>query len=198
MAEIFAPIIFHKNNLAFMTKPKAGFAHGHYRRVAVDNTHKATTKEYYYGLDNIIRQNIDLNLLEIEPDAEFNLTGMYMDDIEESANGLKIKDKNVLSAQSVLGITARKRFEINSKSSLGLAVNAKYFHEFGKKYKNRATVGDMVGYYDIISNRLKRDFGLIGLKAQYDYQQFTLDASANLPLEEKHEPYYMLNVKYKF
>ena len=198
MAEIFAPIIFHKNNLAFMTKPKAGFAHGHYRRVAVDNTHKATTKEYYYGLDNIIRQNIDLNLLEIEPDAEFNLTGMYMDDIEESANGLKIKDKNVLSAQSVLGITARKRFEINSKSALGLAVNAKYFHEFGKKYKNRATVGDMVGYYDIISNRLKRDFGLIGLKAQYDYQQFTLDASANLPLEEKHEPYYMLNVKYKF
>lgn len=198
MAEIFTPIIFHKNNLAFMTKPKAGFAHGHYRRVAVDNTHKATTKEYYYGLDNIIRQNIDLNLLEIEPDAEFNLTGMYMDDIEESANGLKIKDKNVLSAQSVLGITARKRFEINSKSALGLAVNAKYFHEFGKKYKNRATVGDMVGYYDIISNRLKRDFGLIGLKAQYDYQQFTLDASANLPLEEKHEPYYMLNVKYKF
>lgn len=198
MAEIFAPIIFHKDNLSFMSKPKAGFARGHYRRTAVDNTHKANTKEYYYGVDNIVRQNIDLNLLEIEPDAEFNITGLYTDDIKESAGGLKIKDKNIMSAQSVLGVTAKKKFEINSKSSIGLAVNAKYFHEFGKKYKNRATVGDMVGYYDIISNRLKRDFGLIGLKAQYDYQQFTLDASANLPLEEKRNPYYMLNVKYKF
>ena len=198
MVEVFTPIIFDKNYLTAMIKPKAGFARGHYRRVSTNDTHKADTKEYYYGADAVIRKNYDLEWFELEPKAEMDVTGMRIDDINESNNGLHIKAKNVVSAQSALGLEAKKKMKINNHSTVSFSGGGKYIHEFGDNYHAKASVSDMIGYYDIISNRIVRNYGLFNMKAQFDYRDLTLDASANIPTNDNQKTYYMFNAKYKF
>ena len=198
MAEVFAPIIFDEDYLTALIKPKVGFARGHYRRVSTADTHKADTKEYYYGVDAAVKQNYDLGWFEVEPKAEVDVTGMYIDDINESNEGLRIKDKNVVSAQSILSLDAKKKIKLGSHSAVSLGAGGRYIHEFGDNYHAKVNVSDMIGYYDIISNRITRDYGLLNMKAQFDYRDLTLDASANLPMDDKQKTYYMFNAKYKF
>ena len=50
----------------------------------------------------------------------------------------------------------------------------------------------------MVDDRLQRDFGLLSLKAKYQYKQFMLEAEANAPLEQKQDPYYLLNLGYHF
>ncbi len=198
MVEAFVPVVFDTVDFTALIKPKAGFARGHYRRVSTLDTHKATTKEYYYGVDAAIKQNYDLGLLELEPQAEVDVTGMYIDDINESRNGLRIQDKNTVSAQSVLSLEAKKKLKLSSHSVIAFGAGGKYIHEFGSNYKTKASISDMIGYYDIVSNRIARDYGILNMKAQFDYRDLTLDASANMPLDDKQKTYYMFNAKYKF
>lgn len=198
LIEAFLPVVFNSNDLTALIKPKAGLARGHYRRVSVANVYKAKTKEYYYGVDAAIKQNYNLGWFEIEPQAEFDVTGMYIDDINESNNGLKIKDKNVVSAQSVLSLQAKKKIKLGSNSAVSAGAGGKYIHEFGDNYHAKASVADMVGYYDIISNRITRDYGIFNLKAQFDYRDLSFDASANMPVNDKQKTFYMFNAKYKF
>lgn len=196
--EVYAPVIFSQDNLSVLLKPKAGFARGHYRREAVDSLHKADVDQYYYGIDAEARQNIDLDVVEVEPNAGVNVTGLYIDDIDESNNGLKIKDKNVVSAQTYVGADVKKKFEINDNHSVSALVGGKYYHEFGQKYRTKASAADMVGTYEIVSNRLQRNFGLITAKARYDYRQFSISASVNAPLKQDDNVYYLFNLGYGF
>ena len=198
VVEVFVPMIFDSENLTALVKPKAGYARGHYRREAISDTYKAKTKESYYGVDAAVKQNYDLNWFEVEPQAEVDVTGIYVDDINETNDGLRLQNKNVLSAQSVLSLQAKKKIKINSHSAFSLGAGGKYIHEFGDNYKAKAAVSDMIGYYDIISNRIKRDYGIFNIKAQFDYRDLTLDASANMPMDDRQKTYYMFNAKYKF
>ena len=181
-----------------MFKPKAGFARGHYSRAAVNQSYKAKTKEFYYGFDSAARHHTDLGFAMLEPNVGFNFTGMYTDDINESKDGLKIKDNNIISAPVSLGLDIRKDLVFNKNNSLSLIAGGKYFHEFGNKGNRHASVSDMIGRYDIINSRFKRNYGLLSIKAAYSYDKFTLSASANAPLKQKHNPYYMLNLGYGF
>ena len=187
-----------KEKLSALVKPKAGFARGHYRRAGVADVYKAKTKEYYYGVDAAAKQNYDLGWFEVEPQAEFDVTAMYIDDINESNNGLKIKNKNVVSAQSVLSLQAKKKVKLSSNSAVSVGGGGKYIHEFGDNYHAKASVADMTGYYDIFSNRITRDYGIFNMKAQFDYRNLSLDASANMPINDKQKTFYMFNAKYKF
>lgn len=196
--EVYAPVIFSQDNLSVLLKPKAGFARGHYRREAVDSLHKADVDQYYYGIDAEARQNIDLDVVELEPNAGVNVTGLYIDDIDESNNGLKVKDKNVVSAQSYIGADVKKKFEINDNHSVSALVGGKYYHEFGQKYRAHANMADMTGQYNIVSNRLQRNFGLLTAKARYDYRQFSVSASVNAPLKQDDNVYYLFNLGYGF
>ena len=196
--EAFVPVIFDSENVTALVKPKAGYARGHYRREAISDTYKAKTKEYYYGVDAAVKKNYDLDWFELEPEAEFDVTGMYIDDINETNDGLHIQDKNVLSAQSVLSLQAKKKIKLGSHSALTFGVGGNYVHEFGDNYKAKASVSDMIGYYDIISNRITRDYGILNMKAQFDYRDLSLDASANMPMDGERKTYYMFNAKYKF
>ena len=198
MIEVFTPIIFNEDYLTALIKPKAGFARGHYRRVSTADTHKANTKEYYYGVDAAIKQNYDLGWFEVEPAAEMDVTGVLIDDIHESNDGLRLKDRDVISAQSILSLEAKKHIKLGSQSSVSLGAGGKYIHEFGDNYHAKASVSDMMGYYDIISNRIVRNYGLLNMKAQFDYRDLTLDASANMPMDDKQKTFYMFNAKYKF
>lgn len=198
MLEISTPVVFNKENLSVLFKPKAGFARGNYRRADVNKSHKGKTKEFYYGFDSSVRNRLNLDYVLLEPNAGFNFTGLYNDNIKESNNGLKIKGDNTISAPVYLGIDIKKEFVFNKQNSLSLTAGGKYFHEFGKKDSRNATFDDMVGYYEITSNRFKRNYGLLSLKAAYSYNEFTISASALAPLKQKQNPYYMLNLGYNF
>ena len=126
------------------------------------------------------------------------MTGMYVDDVHESNGGLKIKAKNVVSTQSALGVDVAKKFELNDEQSLRLTAGGKYYHEFGEKYRTKATIDGMTGGYDMIDERFERDFGLLSLKADYQYKQFSVGAEAHAPIEHNNKPYYLLNMGYKF
>ena len=198
MAEVFAPITYTQNNTIAMLKLKGGAGYGHYRRQGADKWYKGNTEEYYYGADTALKHTLNVGMFEVTPNVGFNLTGMYMDDIDESNGGLKVKSKNMLSAQSALGVDVAKMFNIDEAQSIKLGAGGKYYHEFGDRYHTSATVSDMVGSYDITDERLERDFGLMSLKAKYQYKQFSIEAEANAPLEQKRNPYYLLNLGYKF
>lgn len=198
MLELSVPVILEYNDTSVMFKPKAGFARGHYSRAAVNKSYKAKTKEFYYGFDSAARHHTDLGFAMLEPNVGFNFTGLYTDDINESKDGLKIKDNNVISAPVYFGLDIRKDFVFNKNNSLSLLAGGKYFHEFGNKGNRHATVNDMIGRYDIINSRFKRNYGLLSIKAAYTYSKFVLSASVNAPLEQKHNPYYMLNLGYGF
>ena len=198
MLELSTPVIFNNSYLSALLKPKAGFARGHYRRSGTNQSYKAKTKEFYYGFDSEVRHNIDINYMVIEPNAGFNFTGLYNDDIKESKNGLKIKDHNIISAPVSLGLDIKKLFTFNHHNSLSLIAGGKYFHEFGDKDSRRAFADDTTGYYNIVSNRLQRNYGLLTLKATYSYDDLAISAAVNTPLKQENNPYYMLNLGYKF
>ena len=198
LLEVSAPVIFNNSNLSMLFKPKAGFALGRYRRTAVNKTYKAKTKEFYYGFDSSVRNRFNLDYVLLEPNVGFNFTGLYNDNIKESNNGLKIKDSNTISAPAYLGLDIKKEFIFNGFNSLSLIAGGKYYHEFGEKDTRRATFDNMIGYYDITSNRLQRNYGLLSLKTVYSYKELTVSASANAPLKQKHNLYYMFNLGYNF
>ncbi len=198
MLEVYVPVVWQKNTAALMLKPKAGLGRGHYRRIGADAVYKADTKEYYYGADTNAELVLDTALAEVVPNIGLNMTGVAFDDVAESGNGLRLDDKNIISWQSVVGLDLRKQLEFAENNVLALKVGGKYYHEFGDKYRTKATVGDMIGNYEITDGRLQRNFGLLDLGAEYKYNNILLNMSVNMPLAQKSNPYYMLGLGYKF
>lgn len=198
MLEAFIPANYYYRNFSVLAKPKLGFARGHYRRIADNTKYKAKTKEYYYGVDTLAKQNYNLGMLELEPNLGFNITNLYTDSATENNNGLKLHSKNIVSAQSVIGLDVKKQFNFNSNNSLYLSSGAKYYHEFGNRYRPSVSAPDMVGFYKLSDDRMERDFGVLNIKADYTYKAFNIGSAIYLPLEAKHKEYYMLNLGYKF
>ena len=195
---VFVPVIFDKDYLTALIKPKIGMSRGHYRREGMSNIYKADTKEYFYGVDMAANKKISFDSFNITPLAGMDITELHTGNINEGNGGLKISKENTLSARSVLGIDVDKKIALNDHSDIILASGAKYFHEFGERYKNYAQLEDTSGYFRIDNNRFNRDFGLIKFKAGYNWKEMNLDAAVILPIEHKHNPYYMFNAKYNF
>lgn len=196
--EVFAPLTYTNDNFRAMAKPKVGFGKGHYSRRGVDKAYKADLTNYYYGIDAEARQTIDVNVAQIEPVIGANITEVKVDDLKESNSGLKANSDKVTSIQSVIGMDVKKEFELGKEQSVLLTAGGRYFHEFGNKYSTMATMDNMLGSYQISSNRLQRNSGLLTMKAQYDYKKLSLSAAINAPLEQKSNVYYLFNLGYKF
>ena len=196
--EIFAPLTYTNDNFRAMAKPKVGFGKGHYSRSGVDKAYKADLTNYYYGVDAETRQTIDIDVAQIEPVVGANITEVNVDDLKENNGGLKADGDKVTSIQSVIGMDIKKEFELGKEQSVLLTAGGRYFHEFGDKYSTMATMDNMLGSYQINSNRLQRNSGLLTMKAQYDYKKLSLSAAVNAPLEQKSNVYYLFNLGYKF
>ena len=196
--QFFIPVTFGNNSLAALIKPKAGFERGHYRRHDVTDHHKANTQNYIYGFDSLAKKSFDAKFITIEPSIGFNLTGLYAKGIKESGKGIKTKDENIVSAQSLIGLELAKKFNINSQNSLTLSTGGRYFHEFGKKPRLSATLKDCDGYYDLVDKRRQKDFGIVDLRAVYEYKKLSASTSFVLPIEQKQNPYFMFNLGYNF
>ena len=196
--EVFAPLTYTNDNFRALAKPKVGFGKGHYSRNGIDKAYKADLTNYYYGVDAEARQTIDIDVAQIEPVIGANITEVNVDDLKESNNGLKADSDKVTSVQSVIGMDIKKEFELDKEQSVLLTAGGRYFHEFGNKYSTMATIDNMLGSYQISSNRLQRNSGLLTVKAQYDYKKLSLSAAVNAPLEQKSNVYYLFNLGYKF
>lgn len=196
--EVFAPLTYTNDNFRAMAKPKVGFGKGHYSRSGVDKAYKADLTNYYYGVDAEARQTIDIDVAQIEPVVGANITEVNVDDLKENNGGLKADSDKVTSIQSVIGMDIKKEFELGKEQSVLLTAGGRYFHEFGDKYSTMATMDNMIGSYQINSNRLQRNSGLLTMKAQYDYKKLSLSAAVNAPLEQKSNVYYLFNLGYKF
>ncbi len=196
--EVFAPLTYTNDNFRAMAKPKVGFGKGHYSRSGVDKAYKADLTNYYYGIDAEARQTIDLDVAQLEPVAGANITEVKVDGLKENNGGLKADSDKVTSVQSVIGMDIKKDFDLGKEQSVLLTAGGRYFHEFGSKYSTMATMDNMLGSYQINSNRLQRNSGLLSVKAQYDYKKLSLSAAVNAPLEQKSNVYYLFNLGYKF
>lgn len=196
--EVFAPLTYSNDNFRAMAKPKVGFGKGHYSRSGVDKAYKADLTNYYYGIDAEARQTIDLDIAQLEPVAGANITEVKVDGLKENNGGLKADSDKVTSVQSVIGMDIKKDFDLGKEQSVLLTAGGRYFHEFGSKYSTMATMDNMLGSYQISSNRLQRNSGLLTVKAQYDYKKLSLSAAVNAPLEQKSNVYYLFNLGYKF
>ena len=196
--EVFAPLTYTNDNFRAMAKPKVGFGKGHYSRSGVDKAYKADLTNYYYGIDAEARQTIDLDVAQLEPVAGANITEVKADSLKENNGGLKADSDKVTSVQSVIGMDIKKDFDLGKEQSILLTAGGRYFHEFGSKYSTMATMDNMLGSYQINSNRLQRNSGLLSVKAQYDYKKLSLSAAVNAPLEQKSNVYYLFNLGYKF
>ena len=64
---------------------------------------KADVKNYYYGITNEVRKEIDFGTVTLEPTAEFNILGLYQDSTKEK-NGLEVKSANNLSVEGGIGL----------------------------------------------------------------------------------------------
>lgn len=196
--EVFSPLTYTNDNFRAMAKPKVGFGKGHYSRSGVDKAYKADLTNYYYGIDAEARQTIDLDVAQLEPVAGANITEVKVDSLKENNGGLKADSDKVTSVQSVIGMDIKKDFDLGKEQSILLTAGGRYFHEFGSKYSTMATMDNMLGSYQINSNRLQRNSGLLSVKAQYDYKKLSLSAAVNAPLEQKSNVYYLFNLGYKF
>ena len=196
--EMFVPLTYHRAGISAMFKPKGGFGHGHFRRQGLDKRFKGDTTEYYYGADTLARYIFDFGGVEIAPTAGLSLTGMHMEGYQESQGGLKVDGGSVFSTKSILGADVSKTFAIDEHQALKLTAGGRYYHEFGERYHTTANVEDMAGKYDITDERLQRNSGLLRLKTQYNYKQFTVGAEAAAPLKNNTDPYYYLNMGYWF
>lgn len=198
MLQIFAPISYVRDNFRAMIKFKTGFGKGHYRRQGTENAYKADLTNYYYGADIEARQTVETTAADVEPVIGFNLTGVSMDDIKENNNGLHAGSDNLVSAQSVIGLDIKKKLDLAKDQSVVLTAGGRYYHEFGNKYKTSASLDNMVGSYELVSNRLQRNSGLLNLKAQYDYKDVSVSAAVYKPVEQKSNIYYLFNLGYVF
>ncbi len=198
VVEIFAPLSYVNDNFRTVIKPKVGFGHGSYRREGAETVYKSDMTNYYYGVDTEARHTADLGLAKVEPAVGLNVTGVSMDKIKENNGGIKTNGDDLISAVAFAGLDIKKEFELGKKQSVELSAGGRYYHEFGEKYRTTATIGDMIGGYEIKSNRLQRDYGLIKVKAGYNYGDFSLGATMNAPLEQQNNVYWLFDLGYKF
>ena len=119
VAQVLAPLIYTTEGLKAVSMPRLGIGWGEYKRRIGSDESKADVKNYYYGITNEVRKEIDLGTVTLEPTAEFNILGLYQDSTKEK-NGLEVKSANNLSVEGGIGLYARKSFSIMEENDLTL------------------------------------------------------------------------------
>ena len=119
VAQVLAPLIYTTEGLKAVSMPRLGIGWGEYKRRIGSDESKADVKNYYYGITNEVRKEIDLGTVTLEPTAEFNILGLYQDSTKEK-NGLEVKSANNLSVEGGIGLYACKSFSIMEENDLTL------------------------------------------------------------------------------
>lgn len=198
VAQVLAPLIYTTEGLKAVSMPRLGIGWGEYKRRIGSDESKADVKNYYYGITNEVRKEIDLGTVTLEPTAEFNILGLYQDSTKEK-NGLEVKSANNLSVEGGIGLYARKSFSIMEENDLTLRAGGSWYHEFNNPYQAaRARIAGMLGSYQMDTYDVERDRGILSVRMDYKHDRFDFYFEANKFLEEDDVYALSAGLGYKF
>lgn len=198
VAQVLAPLIYTTEGLKAVSMPRLGIGWGEYKRRIGSDESKAGVKNYYYGITNEVRKEIDLGTVTLEPTAEFNILGLYQDSTKEK-NGLEVKSANNLSVEGGIGLYARKSFSIMEENDLTLRAGGSWYHEFNNPYQAaRARIAGMLGSYQMDTYDVERDRGIFSVRMDYKHDRFDFYFEANKFLEEDDGYALSAGLGYKF
>lgn len=198
VAQVLAPLIYTTEGLKAVSMPRLGIGWGEYKRRIGSDESKADVKNYYYGITNEVRKEIDLGTVTLEPTAEFNILGLYQDSTKEK-NGLEVKSANNLSVEGGIGLYARKSFSIMEENDLTLRAGGSWYHEFNNPYQAaRARIAGMLGSYQMDTYGVERDRGIFSVRMDYKHDRFDFYFEANKFLEEDDGYALSAGLGYKF
>lgn len=198
VAQVLAPLIYTTEGLKAVSMPRLGIGWGEYKRRIGSDENKADVKNYYYGIANEVRKEIDLGTFLLEPTAEFNILGLYQDSTKEK-NGLEVKSANNLSVEGSIGLYARKSFSITEGNDLTLRAGGSWYHEFNNPYQAaRARIAGMLGSYQMDTYDVERNRGILSVRMDYKHDRFDFYFEANKFLEEDDGYALSAGLGYKF
>ena len=184
MVQVLTPLIAQFDKTKLISVPRLGIGFGDYDRVGSSQLYDGDTTNYYYGITNELRHNMDFGWFGLEPTLEFNVLGMYQDRIKEDGV-VDISSSNNLSIEGGVGLYATKLFEFGEAHSLKLRAGGTYYHEFGDPYRaQKARLAGTDVSYRINSYNASRGRGVVSLRADYKYNQFDLYGEFTKFIEE--------------
>ncbi len=167
MAQIMAPLIFETDSTKVVSIPRIGMGWGEYTRYDHTGEYKADTRNYYYGITNEARHELDMGLLTLEPVAEFNIIGLYQGRTKEN---IRVDSGNNLSVEGGLGLYAKKSFKPMGDDELNIRLGGTYYHEFNNPYQAvSAGIVGLQGRYHMNSYETQRNRAV--LSSRFDYKR---------------------------
>ena len=167
IAQIMAPLIFETDSTKVVSIPRIGMGWGEYTRYDHTGEYKADTRNYYYGITNEARHELDMGLLTLEPVAEFNIIGLYQGRTKEN---IRVDSGNNLSVEGGLGLYARKSFKPMGDDELNIRLGGTYYHEFNNPYQAvSAGIVGLQGRYHMNSYETQRNRAV--LSSRFDYKR---------------------------
>lgn len=167
IAQIMAPLIFETDSTKVVSIPRIGMGWGEYTRYDHTGEYKADTRNYYYGITNEARHELDMGLLTLEPVAEFNIIGLYQGRTKEN---IRVDSGNNLSVEGGLGLYAKKSFKPMGDDELNIRLGGTYYHEFNNPYQAvSAGIVGLQGRYHMNSYETQRNRAV--LSSRFDYKR---------------------------
>ncbi|MFV0627431.1 MAG: hypothetical protein ACK5N8_08820 [Alphaproteobacteria bacterium] len=181
---VFAPVKYQSDAFNFVSTPRIGYGFGDYKRYSGSQTYSADTNNYYYGVGNELRKDIDLNFFTLEPTAEFNVFGVYQDKTKEN-DQITIKSSNNVSVEGGLGLYAKKTFEIDENNAMKVRLGGTYYQEFNDANSgSTARINGMGGDYKVKGYEAQRYRAVISSRADYKYKDINFFGEASKLLEK--------------
>lgn len=169
--QFFTPIIVESDDSQFVSTPRVGYGWGGYNRFVDGIEYAADVENFYYGVANELRHDIDLGFFVFEPLIEFNVLGLYQNKTSESEK-LSIDANNNISVEVGLGLYAKRTFVFDANNQLRLRVGGTIYHEFADPHHEMtAEMYGMSGSYSLNSYTVQRNRAVLNARADYQYQQ---------------------------
>ena len=182
ITQIMTPLLFEAKNTKILSMPKVGMGWGEYTRYAQGKEYKADTRNYYYGINNEVRHDIDMGFVTLEPVAEFNVLGFYQNRTKEN---IRIESNNNLSLEGGLGLYAKKSFHLSDEDELKLRLGGTYYHEFNNPYQApKAGIDGLIGHYQMESYDAQKDRAVLSARFDYKSGKFNFYLEGNHYVED--------------
>ena len=182
IAQIMSPLLFEIGNTQFLSMPKLGMGWGEYTRKAQGKEFKADTRNYYYGINNELRHDIDMGIVTLEPVAEFNVLGFYQNRTKEN---IRVESNNNVSVEGGLGLYAKKSFSLSDEDEVKIRLGGTYYHEFNNPYQApKAGVVGLLGTYHMDSYDAQKDRAVLSARFDYKRGKFNFYLEGNSYVED--------------
>lgn len=196
VTQVMAPISLEGDKTKFVSMPQIGLGIGDYKRFDQGVEYKADTRNYYYGVTNEARHEIDFDIVTLEPVAEFNVLGLYQNRTKEN---IRVEGTNNLSIEGGLGLYAKKKFSLGEDDEIRIRLGGTYYHEFNNPYKAaEAGIVGLNGRYHMGSYEAQRNRGVFSARLDYKRGRFNFYIEGNQFVED--DSTYSLNagINYAF